>query len=101
MNDNDASKLRTILTNIMEKCNGIDFYHVELDGRTCTLFERGAYGIAIEVETTGETIYVEDISQATFDSDIYFAEFVLDDGTTHGVNITKDIPPQQIFAELG
>ena len=101
MNSNDASKLQAIISNIFEKANEDSYYRIELDGRTAFVFKSGAYGIGIEVETSGEFIYIENISKATFDSDHYFAEFMVEDGETHGLNITKEISREQIFAELG
>lgn len=97
MNDND--KLKQILANIIKRCNGEIFYHVVINGQTTRYFNHGALGPIIEMENTGEQILVCDITDATFDSDIYFAEFKCNN-ETYGVDIMRDMTSQEIINEL-
>lgn len=97
MNDND--KLKRILANVIKNCNGEIFYHVVINGQTTRHYIHGILGPIIEMENTGESIEVLDITDATFDSDIFFAEFTYN-GISYGMDITRDMSPQEIINEL-
>lgn len=97
MNNND--KLKQILANVIKRCNGEIFYHVVINGQTTRYYNHGALGPIIEMENSGETIEVVDITDATFDSDIYFAEFKCNN-ETYGVDIMRDMSSQEIINEL-
>jgi hypothetical protein len=97
MNDND--KLKQILTNVIKNCNGEIFYHIVINGQTTRYYNHGILGMVIEMENTGETIEVIDITNVTFDSDTFFAEFTYN-GESYGMDITRDMSPREIIDEL-
>lgn len=97
MNDND--KLKQILTNAVTKCDGIHFYRISINGQSANIWKQGALGVTIELENTGEQILICDITDVTFDSDIYFAEFKCN-YESYGVDIMRDMSPQEIINEL-
>lgn len=96
---NDTDKVKQILTNVIKNCNGEIFYHIVINGQTTRYYNHGILGMVIEMENTGETIEVIDITDATFDSDIFFAEFTYN-GESYGMDITRDMSPQEILNEL-
>lgn len=98
---NDTEKLQKILNNIINKCNGVNFYHVEVNGQTAIHYRKGSV-MYLELENSGEIICVNHIHSVNFDDDVHFATFKVgeDDFHEYGLNITKDMPSQQIFEEL-
>ena len=95
---NNDNKLKAILKNIVDKCDGINFYRIEIDGPMANIRKSGREYI-IEVENNGSIISVIDIHSVSFDDDIYFATFEYDGGE-YGVNIMKDMSPDEIMKEL-
>ena len=93
-------KLKRILKNIVDKCDGITFYHVELDGAMCSIYKRDERYM-IDIQNYGSQVDVDKIHNVTFDDDIFFATFEDEHGFIRGVNIMKDMSPQQIIEELG
>lgn len=96
---NDTDKVKQILANVIKNCNGEIFYHIVINGQSTRYYNHGYLGLIIEMENTGETIDVIDITDATFDSDIFFAEFTYN-GESYGMDITRDMSPQEILNEL-
>ena len=92
-------KLKQILKNIVDKCDGITFYHVELDGALCSIYKRDEQYL-IDIQNYGSQVDVDKIHNVTFDDDVFFATFEDEHGFTRGVNIMKDMSPQQIIEEL-
>ena len=98
---NNDTKLKTILKNVINHCDGITFYKVELDGQMCDMFKSGNHYI-IESPLSGCRIDVDTIYNVNFDNDVFYATFNAP-GIYHevGVNIMKDMSPEDIIAELG
>lgn len=96
---NDTEKLKKILNNVIDKQDGINFYHIEIDGELCTYFRKGGRIMYLETPNSGKTICVNDIQSVSFDDDVYFAVFHID-GIEYGLNIMKDMSPSQILDEL-
>ena len=95
----NTDKLKLILNNIIDKSDGITFYHIELNGNSAYYYKSGGK-MLLEIENSGERIAVENIANVEYDDDIYFATFNVD-GCGYGLNITKDMSSSQIFEELG
>ena len=94
----NTDKLKKILKNVIEKCDGITFYHIEIDGTICNIYKQSSR-YYIESENYGFKIDIDEITNVSFDDDIFFATF--DDGEfNRGINIMKDMSPQQIIEEL-
>ena len=93
-------KLKHIIKNIVDKCDGITFYHIELDGAMCSIYKSGEQYL-IEIQNYGSLIDVDKICNVNFDDDVFFATFEDEHGFIRGVNIMKDMSPQQIIEELG
>ena len=92
-------KLKTILKNIIERCDGIRFYHLEVNYNTARIYRSG-YRYLIELDNTGEVIDIdEDINNAKYGDDEFYAEFETPFGS-YGVNIARDLSTQEIEAEL-
>lgn len=94
----DTQKLQTIFDTITNKCDGTTFYRVYLDGQSTILYN-GNESIILECENGGDKIPVSQILNVAFDSDYFFAEFDYN-GRTYGIDIVKDMAPQEIFKEL-
>ena len=92
-------KLKTILKNIIEKCDGIHFYRLEVNGNTAIVYKSGTRYL-IELDNTGEVIDIdEDINNVEYGYDEFYTEFDTPFGS-YGVNIVRDMSPQDIEAEL-
>lgn len=94
----DTQKLQTIFDTITNKCDGMTFYRVYLDGQSTILYN-GNESIILECENSGDKILVSQILNVVFDSDYFFAEFDYN-GRTYGIDIVKDMAPEEIFKEL-
>lgn len=92
-------KLKRILKNIVDKCDGITFYHVELDGAMCSIYKKDEQYL-IDIQNYGSQVDIDKIHNVTFDDDVFFATFEDEHGFNRGVNIMKDMSPQQIIEEL-
>lgn len=98
MND-DKKKLQTILTNMVDKCDGITFYKLYVNGITATIYKKNGI-LTVEPECGGESFTVNDIENVYFYSDYYYAEIDVN-GTTYGIDIVKDLSPEEIEKMLG
>lgn len=97
MND---TKLKTILKNIVNKCDGTRFYRLEVNGNSALVYKSGTRYL-IEIENTGEIIDIDEhITNVNFDNDVFYAEFDAPFGN-FGVNISRDMSSDDIEAELG
>lgn len=95
----DDIKLKTILKNLIEKCDGIHFYRLEVNGNTARVYKSGTRYL-IELDNTGEVIDIDkDINDVEYGFDEFYAEFETPFGS-YGVNIARDMSPQEIEAEL-
>lgn len=92
-------KLKRILKNIVDKCDGITFYYVELDGALCSIYKRDEQYL-IDIQNYGSQVNVDKIRNVTFDDDVFFATFEDENGFIRGLNIVKDMSSQQIIEEL-
>lgn len=97
MND-DKKKLQTILTNMVDKCDGITFYKLYVDGASATIYKRN--GILMVEPERGGTFGIDEIENVYFYSDYYYAEIDVN-GTTYGIDIVKDLSPDEIEKMLG
>lgn len=97
MNDND--KLKTILKNVIDRCNGEVFYKIEINGSVCDIHKSGEKYI-IESPNYGYRIDVDAIYNVKFDDDVFFATFEAGYCGELGVSIMKDMSPQDIISEL-
>ncbi len=97
MNNND--KLKIILKNVIDRCNGEVFWKIELNGNVCDIHKSGEKYI-IESPNYGYYIDVDTIHNVEFDDDVFFATFEAGYCGELGVNIMRDMSPDEIMKEL-
>lgn len=96
---NNDDKLKTILKNVIDRCNGEVFWKIELNGSVCDIHKSGGKYI-IESPNYGYRIDVDTIHDVEFDDDVYYATFEAGYWGELGVCILKDMSPQDIETEL-
>ena len=96
---NNDDKLKTILKNVIDRCNGEVFYKIEINGSVCDIHKSGEKYI-IESPNYGYRIDVDAIYNVEFDDDVFFATFEAGYCGELGVCIMKDMSPQDIISEL-
>ena len=96
---NNDDKLKTILKNVIDRCNGEVFWKIELNGSVCDIYKKGEKYI-IESPNYGYRIDVDTIHDVEFDDDVYYATFEAGYYGELGVCIMKDMSPQDIETEL-
>lgn len=97
MNNND--KLKTILKNVVDRCTGEVFWKIELNGSVCDIHKSGEKYI-IKSPNYGYCINVDTIHDVEFDDDVFFATFKAGYCGEFGVNIMRDMSPDEIMKEL-
>ena len=96
---NNDDKLKTILKNVIDRCNGEVFWKIELNGSVCDIYKHNEK-YTIVSPNCGYCIDVDTIHNVNFDDDVYYATFEAGYWGELGVCIMKDMSPQDIETEL-
>ena len=96
---NNDNKLKTILKNVIDRCNGEVFWKIELNGSVCDIHKEGGKYI-IESPNYGYRIDVDTIRNVEFNNDVFYATFEAGYYGELGVCIMKDMSSQDIETEL-
>lgn len=95
---NDTEKLKTILFNVIKKSDGNINYRIFINNRECSYYVNGAGIMFLTFVDNDREFIVNKISEVEWD-DIFLATFNYNN-VVYGIDIVKDLTPEQIFNEL-
>ena len=95
---NDTEKLKTILFNVIKKSNGNINYRIFINNRECRYYMNGAGIMFLTFIDNDQEFIVNKISKVEWD-DIFLATFNYNN-VVYGIDIMKELTPEQIFSEL-
>lgn len=95
---NDTEKLKTILFNVIKKSDGNINYRIFINNRECCYYMNGAGIMFLTFVDNDQEFIVNKISEVEWD-DVFLATFSYNN-VVYGIDVVKDLTPEQIFNEL-
>lgn len=95
---NDTEKLKTILFNVIKKSDGNINYRIFINNHECSYYMNGAGIMFLTFVDNDEEFIVNNFSEVQWD-DAFLATFNYNN-VVYGIDIVKDLTPEQIFNEL-